>query len=164
MTSLVTVHRLPGKFDFGAYAEVFFVNGRALKVFKRRTDADDQHVRRVYESEVGAYEIAGCHEQLRAIVPEFFGRVWVGDVLNEAGNSIASQFILDCAYEMEFVKGCFVKLGSLDSQKHHQMQNLFFPHGVLHLRDASVVLSSNGDIVAMVDFALMEYELEGDGL
>jgi hypothetical protein len=152
-----------GRFDFGAYSVVFFLDGgRALKLFKRPPSGDEARVRRVFASEVTAFERAASCVEANALAPQFFGVKSVESVLDERGLEISHDFLLDCAYEMEFIAGTFIKLGALSLEKSLPVRRLFERCGIRYLSDASVTLSPEGEISRVIDFAIEEFEPEWD--
>lgn len=147
-------------FKEGAYAVVFFnPEGRATKIFRRRHDVPCEHVKKIFNSEVRAYQIAQCNPKLRSLTPAFFGPVQVQHVVDANGNDISADFYLDLAYQMEKIAGDFVKIGSLSSENSIAIKQAFLSAGIEYTCDASVVIQ-DGNIVKVVDFAIGEYELE----
>ena len=161
MPSRVQLNKSPGNFKFGAYAVVFFQpQGRATKVFKRRFDCKETHVRNVFQSEVHAYELACKVPELSSIIPEYFRIVNLAYILDPQGRSIIGEFLPDCAYQMSFAQGTFIKSGMLSS--YQNLSNLFRRHGINHLIDASVVLDDCGKVRSVIGFAVKEHELVYD--
>lgn len=136
----------------------FLPGGRAIKLFKRQIPPDDEHVRAVFESEIGAYKIAASIQELSTVVPKYFGCVNVSDVLDEQNISVREQFLLGFAYEIDYVCGDFVKLGTLQTSTRLELINRFRRHGIGHITDASVVLTADGGVVSIIDFAIEEHE------
>lgn len=147
-------------FKEGAYGFVFFSSdGRATKVFRRRTDANEEHVESVFQSEVCAYKLATSHENLRCLIPEFFGCVSVERITNKEGCDVSSQFFLHRAYQMQRVEGTFVKLGTLAESIRQPVIDNFRSADIRHLCDASVIVK-DGAITCVIDFATQEFVLE----
>ena len=103
----------------GQYADVFRISNEAVvKVFRRvgvaAAPLGDEHdhyvaIKVICEAECEAYDLATAHPRLSTFVPSGFQRIVVSDVLNERGLSIADQYVLDGAYQMEFILGTAVK-------------------------------------------------------
>ena len=152
---MTVLHKHPGSYDEGAYGIVFFdEQGYAIKVFKRRPDAPEEHLKAVFQSEVEAYRIANESNELRALVPEFFGVITCEQVLDEAGNDISGVFHMALAYKMRKIEGVFRKCGLQDEK----LKGAFSEAGIRHTKDASV-LFEDGAIRCIVDIAVQEHEL-----
>jgi hypothetical protein len=149
----------PGSYAEGAYAVVFFVEDRAIKVFKRRPEASDEHVRAVFESEIEAYKHALCTDDLRELVRHFIGATTCCAITDVDATDISKQFYLDCAYEMAWVQGDFKKFGTLSSEITEDLGRRFHAAGILHLIDSSIVVDVEGRPRHVVDFAMREHEL-----
>lgn len=149
-------------FNEGAYAVLFRddASGRARKVFRRRPGSED-HVRKVFEAEVDAYEIASGVDELRALVPRFYGRTpGLFEIIN-FGSPISQELMDDCAYEIEFIDADFVKLGSAPQDEKLRIIQLFRHFGISHVKDASVVIEE-GRITKVIDFATNEFAEQWD--
>ncbi|NMQ18018.1 hypothetical protein E4P82_01675 [Candidatus Competibacter phosphatis] len=147
-------------FKEGAYGVVFFTSdGRATKVFRRRTDASEEHVESVFQSEVCAYKLATSDANLRCLIPEFFGCVSVERITNAAGCDVSSQFFLHRAYQMQRIEGDFVKLGTLLESIRQPVIDNFRSAGIRHTCDVSVIVK-NGAVTSVIDFATQKFVLE----
>lgn len=152
---MTVLHKFPGSYEEGAYGFVFFdEQGYAIKVYKKRVDAPEEHIRAVFQSEVEAYRIATEREELKTLVPEFFGVIPCEKVLDEIGNDISREFYLSFAYKMRKVEGRFIKCGLQDEQ----LKIAFNNAGIRHTKDASVLFES-GVVKCIVDIADQEHEL-----
>lgn len=144
----------------GAFG-LIFVNaksGRALKVFRRKHEASEDHCRSVFNSEIEAYGLASSSPEVRALVPGFYGVRSGLIVLDQDGNDVSAEFIPDLAYEMEFVAGYFQKMGTVANPEADRVRQLFRNAGICYLTDASVMLT-NGKITKVIDFAVREFEI-----
>lgn len=144
----------------GAYGAIFFHSGdKAVKVFRKDISKPIEHIRNVFFSEVGAYEIAQNISELNGIVPKFYGVVSVDRIENAAGDDISDQFHLNLAYEMEKLDGPFIKAGhaGLDSVK--VVTKVLHANRIMHTSDMDVLII-DGEIKKIIDFAIQEYELE----
>lgn len=139
----------------GAYSVVFFdEEGYAIKVFKQRTEAPEEHLQKVFQSEVDAYTIASQHQELRRFVPKFFGKLECEKIFDINGCDISHQFYLKLVYKMEKVDGTFRKCGLQDEY----LISVFNSAGIRHTKDASVLFHDDA-VKCVVDIATQEYEL-----
>lgn len=146
----------------GAYAAVLLdaESGRATKIFKN-TD-QRSHSEQVFSSEIRAYEIAVTNPEICSLVPEFFGRVTVANIVTKNPKYELSNFHPELAYQMSLEVGHFIKIGSIPSEESSPVQQLFKEAGIMHMSDASVVLNEASKIAKVIDFATQEYELWHD--
>lgn len=139
---------------------VFFSSDdRATKVFLRRHDAPEEHMESVFQSEVSAYKLVSDCENLRNLIPIFYGCVSVQKITNATGADISNRFYLHRAYQMQRVNGDFVKLGTLAFEVQKPLMESFRSLGVHHTRDASVIVENN-IVSSIIDFATQEFVLE----
>lgn len=138
----------------------FTPDGLATKIFIRRKDASEEHIKKVFESEVNAYNIDRKHEELQKLIPYFYGQVNCSKITDHNGTDISKQFHLNYAYQMEKVEGNFVKIGGCKTEQAKRTINLFQSAGIFHTSDISVVADNDDNIVCIIDFALEEFELE----
>lgn len=168
-TRIIESYQLPreyeqsGKknFDQGAYAYVFFSDGVATKIFKRRHDLAENFVRMVFQSEVDAYQRVQIFPELQKITPKFYGPIRIENILdNVLGCPSATSLLADCAYQMEYIPAHFGKLG------HHprcsEITEYFATAGINYLIDASVAdlsLTEEGkpEEIRVIDFSEHEY-------
>lgn len=147
--------KTPNSYKEGAYGVVFFdAQGYAYKVFKRRTNVSDDHVKAVFQSEIDALSIASQSKNLKTFVPDFFGPIKCENVFDAAGKDISHEFYLSFAYKMKKIDGEFLKTGLKDEA----LNAAFNAEGIFHTIDASV-LYENGAIKCVVDIATQEHEL-----
>jgi len=148
-----------GKCKEGYFGHVyFFPEGRATKIFKRQKDEDDEYVHKVFSSEVEAYKIVSEVEELRIITPTFFDKVDVSKVIDCNGNDISWKYLLECAYQMEYIDGEFIKVGyylSRELRKQYEyIRELFCSHGIFYTKDASVLIDPESQkIKYVIDFS-----------
>jgi hypothetical protein len=143
---------------YGAYGEVFRCGDRAIKVFFQRSD---DLARKAFDSEVAAYQRVSQVPTLQAITPAFFGVVEVQDVLDARGVSIARDFCSPLlAYEMSFVEGTFVKIGSISGPQRDSVRQLFGKYGINYTIDCSMTLGNDGRVACVIDFATEGFEAE----
>ena len=154
-SQMTVLQKLLNSYEEGAYGVVFFVEqSYAIKVFKRCTDVPENHVNAVFQAELEAYRIASETEELKAVIPEFFGAITCTQVLDNAGKDISDKFYLSFAYKMSKVDGDFKKCGLNDER----LESAFRRVGIHHTTDASV-LFEDGEVKCIVDFATKEHEL-----
>ena len=147
----------------GAYAAVFVdrAQERIRKVFRRRADLTEDHCRRVFQSEVGAYEIASKDRDLASLIPTYYGLVTKQIVVDRNGNELTSDFNKDMAFEAAFVEGEFQKISGASSDEWTRVADLFFKRRIFHLTDASISIQ-DGKIMKVIDFAVHEIVPSGD--
>lgn len=147
-------------YEEGSYGTVFFSSdGRATKVFHRKNDIPEAHVEQVFKSEVEAYELASVRQDLCNLIPTYFGCVSVQKIINSADEDISNKFYLDRAYQMQWIRGTFIKLSTLTPDIKQAVEKDFFSAGIYHTCDASVVFKENR-VTCIIDFATQEYLLE----
>lgn len=144
----------------GVYATVFFVDGVAVKVFKRREDAAPDHVRNVFKSEVTAYCYSATIANICKFTKHFIGVTEVCRIKDKDGLDISQQYYLNYAYEMKRLIGEPIKIGDLDQEFSQYIQGLFQQAGIWYVRDCSVFLNLDGQLTNVIDFAMQEYLLE----
>lgn len=161
---MLIMQRRPPHFMFGSYADVFFTSdGRATKVFRHIQEVPEAQVKKVFESEVHAYELAHASDDIGNLIPKFYGRVFVDQVLDTNNSDISGNYYLNFAYQMEHIQGLFVKVGGIPNPLRMDLIQRFKAVGISYLDDASVVV--NGDRVScVIDFATEQFEVWGQPL
>ncbi|MDH2394923.1 hypothetical protein QDQ39_03805 [Providencia rettgeri] len=146
----------------GAYGFVAFVENKtkAVKIFKKNHTREQ--AKKVFESEVQAYELIQENEKLRSITPTFFGKVTIDKEESEEDDlslDLSLNLYFEFAYLMSCEVGTFIKLENIDDRdEYEKIITLFNEHGIKHVKDSSVIL--NDDKVKMViDFAMKEFPL-----
>ena len=142
----------------GAYGLVF-VNAsrtRVLKVFRRKDD--EAHCREVYAAETEALVRGNSLDDVRSLVPCYFGPRTDVVVTEDGGKDVSDEFFADLNYEMEYVEGHFQKIGSIDRKASDPVRALFRSVGIAHTVDASVILDTEGKVTKVIDFAMREIE------
>jgi hypothetical protein len=144
----------------GAFGLIFVDDARArvLKVFRRKSEASEEHCRLVFQAETGAYRLASNSPNLKGLVPAFHGVRPDLTVLDREGKDVSAKFIPGLAYEMDFIAGSFQKMGTVQSDEVNRIKALFRAEGIAYLTDASVVMLG-GKIDKVIDFAVRDYEL-----
>lgn len=153
------IRLIAGRWEQGCYGVVVkdTGSGRAIKLFFR--GEDEAHSRKVYQSEVEAYEIVQLHPRLVELTADFFGRCSVAKVFDEHGADISDRFLLDCGLELELLSGPFPKIGScFGSTNRNEVERAFNDAGIRHTSDAGVMLDDQRQIIKIIDFATVEYE------
>ncbi len=145
--------------DCGYNAAIFYDSESSLvrKVFfqKGRTHSE---VRAIYNAEIEAYKIAMNSTTLKPFVPGQFKRCENQKIVDGNGLFCSSLFFEDCAYEIEFVRGDFVKVGALGTPEARALIRAFKNEGINHTSDMSVVLDDDEKILKAIDFATQEFE------
>lgn len=162
MADRLNISLVPGAFNEGAYGTVYFdvENGIATKIFLAKYKFDHSHA--VFQSEVGAYELAMANPSVSRLVPKFYGRVEIGSVKDHGGNDISEKYFLPLAYQMELLPGPFYKMSSPLVRNGNQIQSIFIAAGIYHIIDASASIDESGQVLKVIDFALQEHELWHD--
>lgn len=168
--------RLSDKRSEGSYSHIFVVPGsnRAYKLFlnKQAPNPNPTAIRNeerrqlVFEDEVKAYGLACSAPELKGHVPEFFGPQAVSNVLDNACNSIASRYVLDRCYSMEWVDGPVDKLNQ-QKYRHPYLEALekrFQNAGIWYTRDASVINAQDEQRAVLIDFGTSAFEPEHEEL
>ena len=148
------------RFEQGSFAMLFRdkVSDRVYKLFFNKAQdvkRPDEMRRAVFESEVRAYLIAGAHKTLRRWVPKFHNVIdpIVSIQTEQSGEDRTDQFLLDCCYGMELVRGRIRKIDSLSHlAKWKRVVKLFEKSGIQYLEDASIMRASDGSF-KVIDFA-----------
>jgi hypothetical protein len=158
--------------DFGASADIFRPLGGSLayklfisvfhqtNVTQGLTDPQDHRQREMtFESECRAYEIAAQDVFLRVHIPGSFRRCEIADVV-EYGESVTTNYLLQCCYTMEYIEGVAVKLAAIEHLSHIDDALRAFHHtGIAYTTDASVFLAEDPQKFKFIDFALEAFPL-----
>lgn len=147
-----------GNHDNGAYGTVFFdkKNNIAIKVFKRKELYRDEQIKRTFESEVSAYNIAMNDDVLKKYIPKFYGKFEkIERILDEYEIDISSEYFLNLAYTMEYIPNKFVKNNAycVDTSHRDLVFELFKNGGISYLGDSSVYVDDRGKVIYIIDFA-----------
>jgi len=139
----------------GAYGLVFVdrAKGRILKVYRARQPLP--HSTEVFNAEVEAYKIAMKSDDLKKLVPEFFGARTGLIIMDKDGTDVTNEFYPNLAFEAEFVPGEFRKISFAPESEQKQVMELFRSHGINHAIDASITLEGE-KIRKLIDFAIRE--------
>jgi hypothetical protein len=147
----------------GAYS-VVFVDHNAQKIRKLfRSREKLEHCQEVFKSEMRAYEIALKADDLKVLVPSFFGQSPGSAVVDKDGNDATSEFYPDLAYELEYIPQQFEKIGVIPQPEMERIQKMFRDRGINHVIDMSVQVES-GRVLKAIDFAIEEIVPEADPL
>ena len=147
-------------FTEGAYGVVFVdrKTGRLRKVYRRKPDAPADHSQETFEAETRAFEIASTSDELKALIPEWYGRLPTQLIVDAQGNDVSGEFLCDLAFEIEFIDGDFQKFGLINPEEFERVRGLFARNGIRYLIDMSVVFRENR-VYKAIDFATHEVEL-----
>lgn len=154
--------RRAGSHADGVYATVFFVDGAAVKVFKRRENVARDHVRNVFKSEVTAYCHSATIADISQFTKNFIGVTEACRIEDRDGLDISQKYYLNYAYKMKRLNKEPQKIGDLDQEFSQYIQGLFQQAGIWYMRDCSVFLNRDGQLANVIDFAIQEYILEHD--
>ena len=132
-------------------------SGRATKLFFSLPDP--VRSRKIFESQVAAFELVQGHPRLVHLTPAYYGRSSVASVVDEGGNDVSANYLSDCAYEMQLLPGPFYKIGDcVGSKNRSEIEAAFRAVGVRFMNDADVMLDRAGEIIKVIDFATEEFE------
>ncbi len=163
----------------GGFADILIDSNqsRAFKIFRsydhpalEGTGKEDigaeetnQYRRKVFESELEAYNLAQKSEVLLKHTPTFYGQVNFDNVFMGQQN-VTNHYLKGCCFEMEYVPGICVKLENLkynDQLIQHLEQSLkfdlktilseFYKLDIAYVYDSSVIYNSQTFVV--IDFA-----------
>lgn len=156
---------IPGS-DFKYYSEgaygVVFVSrsGRptARKVFRLKTESGREHSSSTFAAEVAAFKLAMACDEVRSIVPEFFGQPPAVRVSDRDGTDVSGEFYPDLAFDMEFIEQPFRKLGYFSTLERRRVSNILHRAGIGHTVDASAC-GTDDCILKVIDFSTHEIEL-----
>jgi hypothetical protein len=95
--------KIPPTKGFGATAVVCRggEQGHAIKLFRRR--AQLPLTQPLFENEVQAYELVQAHAKLKPLTPVYYGKTVIDAVTDENGKDVSADFVLDCAFAMEWL-------------------------------------------------------------
>lgn len=143
----------------GAYGIIFAEKAARsiIKVYKKELEED--HVRSVFKSEIDAYNLAAFSEKISALIPGNFQLIPPIQVTDERGRDITDEFFPDLAFQTDFVKGDFCKIGVVNSAEALRVRQLFWEAGIHHTTDMSVTIGAKDTILKAIDFATAEHEL-----
>jgi hypothetical protein len=151
----------------GAFGDIFSSEDNTIiKLFRRQQvthnsteDASDHDVvlRAVWDAECAAYEMLAGRSELARYTPRYFGRLRISDVLNESGESVGEEYLLDCAYRLQRVPGRDVKVGWLQGEaifpKVDAFLDLLNEIGIRHPYDSSVFVPGVETEFTVIDVA-----------
>lgn len=146
-------------FNCGAYGLIVFIENqtKAVKIFKKSHDYD--HTLNVFNSETKAYVLAQTNQQVKSLVPDYFGKIKIDKILDKNRQDISDQFYLNMAYKMSYEEGPFLKLGTVSKSEYSYIEELFVALGINYIKDSSVTVDCSGSINKVIDFAIQEFEV-----
>ena len=144
--------------DEGAYGVILKSNdcGKVIKLLHTNNSKDQ--CCKVFEAEVEAYEIAAASNELKDLVPIFYGQKKIEEILDSEGTNIINEFYGSLAFEVEFISGNFIKIGKIQPDEKRRISKLFSKEGIMHTNDASVLLKDN-KVIKVIDFSKEEHQL-----
>ena len=101
------IHLRSGKKLYHAlYSDVFSVDGRVFKLFKRFGQSSfDERAATIFEAQCDAYERVTQNSVLKSHVPDFFGACLIEAVEDEDGEDVSSRYRLDACYVISEITG-----------------------------------------------------------
>jgi hypothetical protein len=169
MIILLNEHPIVGE---GCYAKVFHKDGHAIKVFKRPPEPTEHDLhqydiqvettrrKKVFLSEVSAYQVALEIDGMRRYVHHFRGKCVISRVLDFNNNDISDDFLLDCAYAMTYLPVNWINFSTNMWNFNAgvtELRNLFIHNGIRHMDDFSLYLDECGNVAGVIDFAIEEF-------
>lgn len=146
--------KIPGGFSAG----IFVVDDRVLKIFYSKEippKHDHAGTRRLFQSQCDAFEESSEDPILKIHIPLFYGQVDVEDVLNNDGQSIKEQYLLDCCYGLERLFGPDVKIPEAAGQYPHIADAVKrFTNRGIQTHDACVFNPRDADSFKFIDIEM----------
>jgi hypothetical protein len=152
----------------GAFADVIRrTDNTVVKIFRRQivthdpplVPADnDVVIRATWDEECGCYELLASHPALEKYAAKYFGRVSVTEVLDERGESVLSDYVPDCAFELELVPGVAEKIRNLSENWLNLADSVFDRFatiGILKSYDGCAFVPGTRAELTLVDFSPM---------
>lgn len=141
----------------GAYADIFVDRHakRVRKVFRLRNKRDAAYDS--FKTELAAYLVAIDHQEVRELVPAFWGAITSPPILDDQGVDRSDHFYLDLCYELELIEGYFEKFGVLPTSAQKELQRRFQAAGIHAIVDASVATFPDGSM-KVIDFGIAGVE------
>ena len=156
----------------GEFADVIRVDeSHVVKLF-RRVDAFDDlphppdnetMVRIAWDEECKHYELLQSMPELEVFSPRYFGRCFATELIDDTGRGISSDYVPDCALELEFVPGRAKKVWQLPREIQKEVSAVcdrFQLAGLRNTGDASVFVPGSRAAFTLIDFASLSYWLE----
>jgi hypothetical protein len=128
--------------------------GHAIKLFRRRDGLPVPQT--LFENEVQAYELVQADGKLKHLTPEYHGRVVVDAVTDENGRDVSADYVLDCAYAMEWLDP---QTGWFDHVKSHLCEAVrqHFRAAGIWTGDCSVFRDhKDGKMLKVIDFGIKD--------
>ena len=156
----------------GEFADVIRTDdGRVVKLFRRVDAFDDLPnpadnetlIRVAWDEEAAHYELLQHTPELAVYAPEYFGRCVVAAVVDNGGSSVLSEYVPDCAFELEMVPGQAKKLWDLPRDVQAQVNAVRDRLQLIGLRqtsDASVFVPGSRAEFTLIDFASLRNWLD----
>ena len=137
----------------GVYADVFEIDGKAYKVFKKGYEHPWRTRVNVFQYQCEAYKIAASDSYLKDHIAAFFGPCTLEDVIDEAGASVKDQYILDCCYMVEVVRGNEAKVTSPEASMYKHIQRAIkrFDELGVKVSDSSVFEPADSERFKFID-------------
>lgn len=148
----------------GAFSDIFCMNDKIIKLFisNNHHKAEDQGIsdelrRSVFKTQLLAYQIANKDNELKKVIPVFYGTLNIEGVTSQDGKDISDQYLPDCNYCLEYLKGIEKDLKYIHTIKPELKDEIesikvkFNSADIKYLTDASVFIIQNE--IKFIDFA-----------
>jgi hypothetical protein len=157
--------RLHCLLGYGSYAEVFAVEGRALKLFTSGPEVPPRQTRegrrRVFECECEAYQLVSNEPWLRDHVATFYGPCVPEDVVDKDGTSVRNNYLLNCCYALELIGPAEIAFkatteGVRDNNEHIRRAIERFGKLGIEALDSSVFFHSDPERFKFIDIGMKD--------
>jgi len=141
------------------YAHAFAVDGKAYKLFLSGPPVPPKQSREgriaTFHAQCRAYELASGDAYLRDHIPTFFGRQLIEDLIDENGQSLKRDYLLECCYAMEILTGEETKFPRNYQTEHGHLQRAIsrFDELGINVGDASAF-----QMIDPVRFKFIDFE------
>lgn len=171
----------------GNYSIVYkdYQENYAIKIFKKNPSVDPRFCiscpNTVCFDEIKAYELiwglaTADAENLRALVPKYYGSCQVESIFNHEMQEISDSYHLNLNYKMELLYGSFIKIHQkITRTKYKNALNKYIINeipenhrsyfkncGIYHIHDSSTLNDADGNIIKYIDFMVGSTDDMGD--
>jgi hypothetical protein len=146
---------LNSRLDGGVYAHIFKIDDKVYKLFLAFPSPHSEEKRRsTFQSQCDAYRRADLDPDLKRHVAMFYGTCVIEDVLDEKGQSIKDNYMLDCCHVLEALNGSKAKVLAIrDHYSYVHDAYLAFLQKGFQLADAHIFNFDDPERFKFVDFA-----------
>src|SRR5271169_5429847 len=145
----------------GAFADIFIIEDKIYKVFighkhhrcgsPERKSLEDELRRITFKSEYDAWEIAAKSEELKSIIPIYYGKCVITRINDENGSDVSDRYLLECCLSMEKINGKDIKFDLLKSE-YPEIIAKFQKAGIKYTLDMSAFPPDGNRAISLIDF------------